>query len=200
MKAGVYFHFLDFSLLKDIENLQAVCDKGSHICNVFQYRKKINVVKIYNFQQFNKMFSIKIPRWVIGTGYDSTILLLDKLQWKDPNIMSVDSLILHEMVHIILANYCKVDLPIWLNEGLAVVLSGQKMSYDKKLIMQYLEKKDIYSMGYEDNMLYQCAGFAVKAIIAKYGLYTIAEDMKYFVVNEYWNGKVLHQIIEEFED
>lgn len=196
----MYFHFLDFSLLKDIENLQEVYDKASDICNIFQYRKKINLVKIYNFQEFNKIFSVKIPRWVIGTGYDSTILLLDKLQWKNPNIMSVDSLILHEMIHIILANHCKADLPIWLNEGLAVVLSGQKMTYDKKLILQYLKNKDIYSMGYDDDMLYPCSGFAVKAIIAKYGLHKIAEDMKYFVANEYWNSKVLYHIIEEFEN
>ncbi len=48
------------------------------------------------------------------------------------NNESVENLILHEFVHVVLNLKTQSPLPIWLNEGLAVYLSDQYGNYKGK--------------------------------------------------------------------
>ncbi|GAA0696562.1 hypothetical protein GCM10008904_00640 [Paraclostridium ghonii] len=73
-----------------------------------------------DLKELEDLIETKVPKWVIGTSFDNVILILDHDKWKKSNNETVENLILHEFVHVVLNLKLKANLPIWLNEGLYV--------------------------------------------------------------------------------
>lgn len=195
-----YFRFGDLGVLKGISNFAEFMNKADAISKLFNFKEVINIVKIYEFDIFQRILMIKIPSWVIGISYDNTIVFLDKSKWKNTDIETINELILHEMVHVIIGHYCTRELPLWLNEGLAVCLSGQVMICTKEE-KQTLMGENVYDINYSNSMIYKYSGFIVKCLIEKYGLEKILYDIKYFdldCLDEKWKQKNILSVVSEY--
>lgn len=98
-------------------------EKMRDLCIKFDFNKAIRLKMIESFTPLATELGIFIPGWVIGLGIGNEILILNPEKWN--NNISLEQLILHESVHIILSEYCNLSIPIWLNEGLATYYSNQ---------------------------------------------------------------------------
>ena len=92
----------------------------------------------------------EIPEWACGVSLFENVFVKRKSLWSTFNVGSLDETILHESVHSLLAGLFGTNLPIWLNEGLAIYLSGQSKYY--RLLT--FENADISKLTYADENLY----------------------------------------------
>ena len=120
------------------ELLNSLLEKSeSELDAVFGFDVKDVKIKIANTRKaYEKIVKRKTPAWVIGEIRSSkTILILSPLCWSKDAPMHKPGeeswLIKHELTHLYVKKYFKVaktKCPNWLDEGIAVFLSGQ--SYD----------------------------------------------------------------------
>lgn len=126
------FYIKDLRVLRDIESYLDFYNRAMNIKNVFNFNDKVIVDVIDSLEELSEILEVKVPKWVIGTSFENVILILDHEKWKKSNNESVENLILHEFVHVVLNLKTQSPLPIWLNEGLAVYLSDQYGNYKGK--------------------------------------------------------------------
>lgn len=98
-------------------------EKVQDLCVKFDFHKTIRLKMIESFIPLATELEISIPSWVIGLGIGNEIIILNPEKWN--NNISLEQLILHESVHIILSEYCNFSIPVWLNEGLATYYANQ---------------------------------------------------------------------------
>lgn len=84
-------------------------------------------------------------------------------------------ILIHEYVHLAIANVFKKKCPLWLNEGLAMYLSGQYLKTD---VSQCKGDYPYYSEGYSDDMFYLQSVYAVTKFADKYGIKYITDLAK----------------------
>lgn len=115
----------------------------------------------------------KTERWIIGwiSGAFEIYLLSRENFERDSSHPYSDryyaSLIRHELAHIYVARYsvpARFRVPIWLNEGIAIYLSGQVKSQNQpKKLRGFLKSK------YDPAAIYGESGFAVWYLVEEYG-------------------------------
>jgi hypothetical protein len=134
--------------------------KGKLKIFLLQNRKDIDILRVE-----------KTESWIVGWSKHDIIFLLDRDKYeKFSNHKYSDKeyscLILHEMVHFFHNQLIKrSNSPAWLNEGLAIFLSGQNKL--KKRPVEFKKFLSFYnSYGKE---IYHESGFVIEFLVAKFG-------------------------------
>ncbi len=120
----------DLKLIKDVSTKALLEITGFLFDTKWPEEKKIKII-IETREEIEKLRNIKLPENVTGCAIsnDNTIYLIYPFK----NIStypynSLNSLIYHELFHIIIADYLNgAKIPLWLNEGTAMYLSGDFM-------------------------------------------------------------------------
>lgn len=163
------FYIKDLRVLRDIESYLDFYNRAMNIKNLFNFNDKVIIDVIDSLEELSEILEVKVPKWVIGTSFENVILILDHEKWKKSNNESVENLILHEFVHVVLNLKTQSPLPIWLNEGLAVYLSDQYGNYKGKK-PNINEDFDFYNVNYNNEKLYDISIYIIMKLIDKYSI------------------------------
>ena len=111
-----------------IQNADKIAEQVSGILG-FQFTERVNVIIASAHSEFKKVQpqGSKVPSWAIGVAYPSKNLII--LQ-KNPRFDIIKTF-RHETTHILLGQAFKGKerVPLWLNEGLALIIAGEWSIY-----------------------------------------------------------------------
>lgn len=117
-------------------------------------------------KELDLIWGQKTEKWIVGgTKYGAIFILDPKIYIKESSHTDKNDLwktLKHEYCHIYFRHITNGHLPLWLNEGLASYLAGQKKICDSPLdVFSYFNKsgKELYEIGY----------FWVELLIRKFG-------------------------------
>lgn len=188
----------NLQLLSGIESLSQLCTEIIHIRKKFDFSGTVCLDMVYNLEQMQEKTGVCVPGWVVGISIGKRVVILEKSKWKDKSL-DLGQLILHEFVHIALGYGIRKNIPIWINEGFAVYLSGQYKDYNLK-VCSIEPEMDFYSLSYADDNLYDISVKILIMVIKRYGeknvLREIIEnsDLRH---SEMLGNQTLHRIAEE---
>jgi hypothetical protein len=138
--------------------------------NWIENRPKIVIVN--DRKTIDSLHSRKTEDWLVGwADFGSTIYLLNSLNYKTESNHtfkkeSYSMLIKHELSHLFFGILIKQNYaPVWLNEGVAIYLSGQNKF--KKEIQEFKTFLNYYDKGSCE--VYNESGFFVQMLVEKYG-------------------------------
>lgn len=186
------------ALLKDIESYSEFGKRVSEIRNLFSFSSTVLVEEVPSLQALEKKCGCLLPPWVIGLSAGRRIWILRKSEWENRKI-DMGQLILHEFVHIVLNTSMQKDVPLWINEGLAVYLSGQYQDY--KLEQSHIRAfVDFYQLSYESENLYIIVAKTIVALMEHYGQSVIVKELlecKNFQTSKIFCNENLNQVVIE---
>ncbi len=166
----------EISLLQGVDSFTKLCDQIVRIRQIFQFSSTVRIQQVNRKHDIEILVGGKVPDWVIGLSAGRQIWILKESQWKHQD-MNLRELILHEFVHIACNQSLKRELPLWINEGLAVYFSGQYKSFKlKNFKINY--DMNFYDLSYEDENLYCISILLIRAFIQEYGETTLIEELK----------------------
>ena len=107
------------------------------------------IITVSNREEFNTLSGrLESPKWVVACVMQKNILIFDDENLEKETIHkkeSVNTIIKHELVHLMYHKKLGTSEPLWLNEGLASYLSGKKIPSAK------IDKKDIIRLFKRNN-------------------------------------------------
>ena len=133
-------------------------------------------------KQFEQIISKPMPNWLTGYNVYNLIFILhpDKWQTESNHQYSPDKFkatLKHEICHIYFKKITGSSQPIWLNEGLALYLSGQlKFRKDPGKLDNFLQFSTDNTIG--NQTVYDQSGFAVQTLHQKYGKQNLLKLIK----------------------
>lgn len=143
---------IDDEIKKDILEIDDIYLEIKKLIDVFKYKgEKIYIKSVSSLDELSLILNEEVPEWVIGCYNYNYIYILKQSKWRDKNTSTIGEVILHEAVHIMINSIVKDICPLWLNEGMAVYLSGQGKSIieDKNICI-----KNPYELSYDDDLYY----------------------------------------------
>lgn len=140
--------------------------KLTEIQELFSFHEKVHLYMFDTVPQLAGVLEIDIPEWTKGISYDHCICLIRKSGWREGKEEPMTALLLHEYVHAAVLSVFRTHCPTWLNEGLAVLLSGQIEYMDAE---PCVEEHSIYDGDYEDSAFYRQAALTVRRLVDRYG-------------------------------
>ena len=95
----------------------------------FPLQQKVRVYLAKSDEEYSKFYGGQVPAWSSGIAYTKQrIIVLKPGYYYDPANYRLT--LYHEIAHLFLEDGKKEgDLPVWLNEGTAMYLSGQVLSW-----------------------------------------------------------------------
>lgn len=143
-------------LLKEVESLY----------KLFSNKKVIEIVFLTSFKEvMNPLDYNTLPKWIRGITLDDTIYMLRYTPIFYGDIKEFHSVLLHEITHVLIYRRVKQSCPLWLNEGLALILSKQYKNIDYKCFLN----SDYDLSSYDHDYFYEkCCAKTIKCI-NKYG-------------------------------
>lgn len=190
--------FTTLSLLRDIESFPNLCEAILDIRELFHFSGEVTVKEMLTMSALEQDVGMKLPDWVIGLGGGDTIWILAKSQWKNQKL-DVSQLILHEFVHIAMNAVIKKEIPLWMNEGLAVYLSGQYKDYNLQQHHIYAEV-DFHNLTYETEHLYIIVTKTIVKLVNNYGLDILIQELLQcddFEKSKIFCNENLNQVVRE---
>lgn len=185
-------------LLKDVESFAELGTKVVKIREMFGFTSEVVIEEVYSLEALERITGNRLPRWVIGLSAGKRIWVLDKSRWENQK-MDLAQLILHEFVHITVNGTVKKKVPVWLNEGLAVYLSGQYEDY--QLENSHIRKEmDFSQLTYESQNLYIIAGKVVTALADEYGAEMLIQELltsEEIETSSIFNNENLNRIVKD---
>lgn len=122
--------FLDRDILNILQSTNFIFQNFEKLTKLFRYRKSVSVFLSNSIEDLKrKTENNNIPNWIIGCNYDDKIFVLNPKDWQHRNKTSLEKLIVHEIVHVVINN-SNNNCPIWLNEGLALWYADQVEELD----------------------------------------------------------------------
>lgn len=163
---------------------EAMADLGQFFgINWTENKPKVYVLP--DRKSIDEFWGEKTPRWLVGFGGKGMggVYLLDRKNFEKESDNSYSeekykALLKHELSHcfadILTKGYRK---PVWLSEGLAIYLSGQLEQYKQpEKFQSFLDSFDK-----QGDKVYSESGFAIKALVDKYGKSKMLELLKKLV-------------------
>ncbi|EJO5347412.1 hypothetical protein NRP93_001491 [Clostridium botulinum] len=169
------FNIKDLRVLTDIKDYSKFYYRAMNIKKIFKFNHGVIVDVVDSLQELSKILQVNVPKWVIGTSFEKVILILDHKKWQKSNNESVENLILHEFVHVVLNLKAQSILPIWLNEGLAIYFADQYESYKYKK-PNISKDFDFYNIDYSDGRLYHISTYIIMKLIEKYSINKVIDE------------------------
>ena len=193
----INFYARDLRVLKGIRDYSDFYNRVNKIRKIFDFDKKIVIDVFDDLQELENLIETKVPKWVIGTSFNNVILILDYDKWKTSNNETVENLILHEFIHVVLSLKSKTNLPAWLNEGLAVYFSDQYHSFKNQNFDNNINI-NFYEVDYSHGNIYFISMCVLIKLIDKYGIEKViheALNTKDFEKNVIFNNENLLKVI-----
>lgn len=193
----INFYARDLRVLKGIRDYSDFYNRVNKIRKIFDFDKKIVIDVFDDLQELENLFETKVPKWVIGTSFNNVILILDYDKWKTSNNETVENLILHEFIHVVLSLKSKTNLPAWLNEGLAIYFSDQYHSFKNQNFDNNINI-NFYEVDYRHGNIYFISMCVLIKLIDKYGIEKViheALNTKDFEKNVIFNNENLLKVI-----
>lgn len=185
-------------LLKDVESFAELGTKVVKIREMFGFTSEVVIEEVYSLEVLEMITGNRLPRWVIGLSAGKRIWVLDKSKWENQK-MDLAQLILHEFVHIAINGTVKKEVPVWLNEGLAVYLSGQYEDY--QLENSHIRTEiDFSQLTYESQNLYIIAGKVVTALTDAYGTEMLIQELltsEEIETSRIFNNENLNRVVKD---
>jgi hypothetical protein len=139
------------------------------------WKQNMPIIKIIpDRKTINLLLREKSENWFVAwADYHNTICLLDRKNYEKESCHKYSkeeyiALLKHELAHLFINAFCRTNSeirPLWINEGLAIYLSGQnKLKKEIKKFSTFLEFYSTSGRG-----IYHESGFAVEILIKKFG-------------------------------
>ncbi len=177
---------------EDAENVQAILDAVYFTYpNIsqnlgLQFTGHLNIYLASRPAEFGQLTGWKLPAWSQGVALtDRNVVVLKSPKYSGSRVDLAKAAV-HEFVHILLSTDAG-RIPLWLNEGLAVMLSGEGYFDDRPLTnasitghfisfnqMEQVLKFDPASA----QLAYQQALSAVRYLVAEFGWQAVAKILK----------------------
>lgn len=197
---GVNLRLTSIYILADVESFLKLCESIIEIRRLLDYSGKVVLEEVTSLTMLEQKVGVNLPKWVIGLSAGERIWILKKSEWQNQK-MDVSQLILHEFVHIALGHRIRRSVPIWLNEGLAVYLSGQYKDY--KLEQSHIRTwVDFYGLSYESEHLYVVAAKTLIALVREYSLSGVIKELfscEEFETSRLFHNENLNRVVQEYE-
>ncbi|QSF44233.1 gluzincin family metallopeptidase [Paenibacillus tianjinensis] len=161
--------------INQLQNFDVLNESILYIRFLFGFRSKVWIKWFDSVEELQRYVGVPIPSWVIGTIYGKDILIVNYERWKHKNIGTLEELIIHEFSHIVLHSKLRSSCPLWLDEGLAVYLSGQINNFALDAFNHV--KTDVYNLNYDDEVFYISSAKAVKKLVDSFGVNSIIDRM-----------------------
>lgn len=132
-------------------NLKSLINRGLNIYIFFvDYHKEIE-----------SSVQMSLPLWVNAITIDNYIVIK---RYKFEFYKEIDnfySVLLHEIVHAFINKISNNKCPTWINEGLAVILSGQYLNMN----LRNYDNININELSFEDDLFYEkCCYYTLKLL------------------------------------
>src|SRR6266850_2037610 len=155
----------------------------------------INVI-LYSERQFRDLTGA--PEWS-GGGFDGQVRM--PVRGASQNLQEFDRVLTHELTHAILKSLAPRNLPVWLNEGLAMhfegrdgLQSGRRLASVHLFVpLSYLRTSFTGFNTAQATLAYEESAFATRALIDRVGLSNIG-----FLLQDLDGGQSIEQAIERF--
>nr|WP_025776552.1 hypothetical protein [Clostridium botulinum] len=95
-----------------------------NLFELFNNNRAVNVNFLNNHREVQIILGQYVPRWVRGFTINDDVYILIYSKEDYFNINEFEGILMHEIIHALVHRKVK-ECPIWLNEGLAMVLSNQ---------------------------------------------------------------------------
>jgi len=153
-------------------------------------------VVLYSERQFRDITGA--PEWS-GGGFDGQVRM--PVRGASQNLQQFDRVLTHELTHAILKSLAPRNLPVWLNEGLAMYFEGRDgLQSERRLrsvgLFVPLEKLSTSFTGFntaQATLAYEESAFATRALIDRIGLSNVG-----LLLQDLDSGQTLEQAIERF--
>ena len=131
------------------------------------------IIFLKSRKEFDDICGRKTESWVTGYNIQNIIYIMEESVYeKESSKKFIKELypltVKHELCHIFYHQLAWKTKPVWLNEGLAIFLSGQTKHRDVPIkfseFLSFYEKNAI-----DNNTVYRESGFVVEKLISKFG-------------------------------
>jgi tetratricopeptide (TPR) repeat protein len=131
----------------------------------------INVV-LYTDTQFRDITGA--PEWA-GAGFDGQIRM--PVRGAAQNLREFDRILIHELTHAMLSSIATRNVPVWLNEGLAMYFEGNDAAASERRLaaarafvpLRNLEGGYARLSAAQAELAYEISAFATSALLARIG-------------------------------
>lgn len=174
---------------------EQLCKKIIELREMLNFKSQVRIRLFSSINELQHNLGYTVPPWVIGMIQGSSIFILNPSSWLNQNLGTIEQLIVHEFCHIAFRKVMRCPFPIWIDEGLAVNLSGQIESINSNVTVQ----KNVYHLSYLDEELYPVAGETVKILIQQYGLGSMINlllQVTSFMNDPIFGEKAMIQLLE----
>jgi len=123
---------------KETANVQAILDAVYFSYPLIsenlglKFTGKLEIYLASRPAEFGELTDWKLPAWAQGVAYSGKNMVVLKSPKYSGNRLDLAKAAVHEFIHILLATDVG-RVPLWLNEGLAVMLSGEGYFDDRQL-------------------------------------------------------------------
>lgn len=182
---------------KDSLIILQLADFASHAQNTYQrffnfpLQKKVHVYLAASDEDYQKFYGWHVPEWSSGIAYtQQRIIILKPGVYYDPAAYRLT--LFHEIAHLYLHDGLTAgSLPVWLNEGTAMYLSGQVLSWQDYIVVgNALSAGKIPALGELANLI------SFTGIRARLGYLTSLLAVQY-IIEEHSKDR-LRQIISDY--
>jgi len=149
--------------------------------SILEYEKYFNsklkyspcIIFLKSRREFNDICGRITESWVTGSNIQNLIFMMEESVYEKESSKKFDPknyplTIRHELCHIFYNQLARKSQPLWLNEGLALYLSGQiKLRLKPEKFSEFLLFDEKNSIG--DKTVYKEAGFVIEKLVSKFG-------------------------------
>lgn len=146
--------------------------------------KDISFEIIYSRKEFNRKIRKNTPSWLVGffSGHKIYLVSSNIIEKISPHQKSdFKKILIHELCHYY-NNKINKNMPIWINEGLALFLAGQKKKKPERLGQNFLIakffSKNINYWSFIENDGYSISYWLIKTIAEKFSKNQLKSVMK----------------------
>lgn len=166
----------DFSVFKYSKDIELLLKTILHLRNKFSFNNTLFLYFFDSYKEARKSIGVYIPDTCSALSIEDSIVCISSKYWYKQQYGSIDSSIIHEFIHVIINSF-SVECPLWIHEGLAQFYSGEYMKFNK--IRRSIPKNlDVYSLTYDDELLYYLSSKLMEILIEQYSENDIIERIK----------------------
>jgi hypothetical protein len=200
----IYYHPAD---ARNVDGLVKVLEKTLPDMQRQLYYYFESPVSIYisaTQEEFDQVTGGKLPAWSQGVSFpeNQTIVLKSPAFSLDEKTFHLTGA--HEMVHLLVARMAGTNVPRWLNEGLALLLSGEgpgkplmplsrALWSGRSIPLENVELVDSYSHN-QAELAYLESYNAAEFFVKQYGWEAVRRVLADLSKGQYWNDALSHEI------
>ena len=171
-------------IIKELKITEVLLNQLEKVAHLFNYNKGVSVFLCHSFEDMKRQSHDKrMPEWVIGCNKKNKIFILNPKNYIHiRQFTSIESLIVHEFVHVVINSSVK-NCPIWLNEGFALWYADQIKEFDLS-IQRFINPFEIdYSQD-----VYSLSAFIIKKLFENYSEQVLIKQL--LISKDFYHDKI----------